>query len=80
MERERHRLCVIELAVRPLRERRDDILPLARMLLASAARRTKSKVTSFTPTAVEQLQRAAWRERARARERDRMLAAITATA
>jgi DNA-binding NtrC family response regulator len=55
-----YRLKVIELAVPPLRDRREDILPLARELLAAAATRTKSKATSFTPAAVEQLQRYAW--------------------
>ncbi len=55
-----YRLRVVEIAVPPLRERREDILPLARILLASAARKTKCKVTSFTPAAVEQLQRYAW--------------------
>jgi DNA-binding NtrC family response regulator/predicted hydrocarbon binding protein len=73
-----YRLRVIELAVPPLRERREDILPLARVLLASAAARTHSKVTSFTPAAVEQLQRYAWpgnvRELANALERAAVLA------
>jgi DNA-binding NtrC family response regulator len=55
-----YRLRVIEIAVPPLRERREDIVPLARILLASAAKRTKSKVTSFTTKAVDQLQRYAW--------------------
>jgi transcriptional regulator with PAS, ATPase and Fis domain len=55
-----YRLRVIELAVPPLRERREDILALARELLAAAAVRTKSKATSFTPAAVDQLQRYAW--------------------
>jgi DNA-binding NtrC family response regulator len=55
-----YRLRVIEIAVPPLRERREDIVPLARILLASAAKRTKSKVTSFTAKAVDQLQRYAW--------------------
>ena len=55
-----YRLRVIEISVPPLRERREDIVPLARILLASAAKRTKSKVTSFTAKAVEQLQRYSW--------------------
>jgi DNA-binding NtrC family response regulator/predicted hydrocarbon binding protein len=55
-----YRLHVIEIAVPPLRERREDLLPLARMLLATAAPRAKSKVTSFTPKAVEQLHRYPW--------------------
>jgi two-component system, NtrC family, response regulator HydG len=76
-----YRLRVIELAVPSLRERREDILPLARILLASAAQRTKSKVTSFTPAAVEQLQRYAWpgnvRELENAIERGAVLATGT---
>ncbi len=55
-----YRLRVIELTVPPLRERKEDILPLARLMLAKAAQRAKSKVTSFTPAAVEQLQRYTW--------------------
>lgn len=55
-----YRLRVIEIAVPPLRQRREDILPLARELLAAAAARTKSKVTSFTPAVIDQLQRYAW--------------------
>ena len=55
-----YRLHVIEIAMPPLRERLDDILPLARILLAAAAPRAKSKVTSFTPKAVEQLHRYRW--------------------
>jgi DNA-binding NtrC family response regulator len=54
------RLRVIELVVPPLRERREDIIPLARTLLAITAQRTRSKVTSFTPAAAEQLQRYSW--------------------
>ena len=73
-----YRLRVIELAVPPLRDRREDILPLARVLLANAARRAKSKVTSFTPRAIEQLQRHAWpgnvRELENALERAAVLA------
>ncbi len=55
-----YRLRVIELVVPPLRERREDILPLARELLADAAARTRSKATSFTTAAVDQLQRYTW--------------------
>ena len=55
-----YRLRVIELVVPPLRERREDILPLARELLAAAALRTRSKATSFSPAAVQQLQRYPW--------------------
>jgi len=55
-----YRLHVIEISVPPLRERHEDILPLARLLLAVAAPRARSKVASFTPKAVEQLHRYRW--------------------
>jgi len=55
-----YRLRVVELAVPPLRERIEDIVPLARVLLAAVAQRTGSKATSFTPKAVAQLQRYPW--------------------
>ena len=44
-----YRLRVIELHVPPLRERRDDILPLARALLAAAARRLGQDPVSQGP-------------------------------
>ena len=52
-----YRLRVIELPVPPLRERREDILPLARFFLAAVAERTGSKVTGFSPKAANQLTR-----------------------
>jgi two-component system, NtrC family, response regulator HydG len=55
-----YRLRVIEIHVPPLRARRDDILPLARVFLAEAAVRTRRKVTSFTPAAANQLIRHDW--------------------
>ncbi|KAB2910380.1 MAG: sigma-54-dependent Fis family transcriptional regulator [Kofleriaceae bacterium] len=76
-----YRLRVIELEVPPLRARRDDILPLARALLASAAQRVKAKVTGFTPKAVEHLLRYPWpgnvRELENAIERATVLATGT---
>src|SRR5690606_4420306 len=57
----------------PLRERRDDILPLARAFVAAAAARIGRKVTGVTPAAAQQLLRYAWpgnvRELANAMER-----------
>jgi len=55
-----YRLKVVELHVPALRERRDDILPLARVLLADAARRMKRKITALAPDAADQLLRYEW--------------------
>ncbi len=55
-----YRLRVIELKVPPLRERREDILPLARMLLAEATERMGRRVSSFSPQAADQLLRYPW--------------------
>jgi DNA-binding NtrC family response regulator len=55
-----YRLRVVEIKVPPLRERREDILPLARKFLAEAAARTGRKATSFTPKAANQLVRHDW--------------------
>ncbi len=55
-----YRLKVVELHVPPLRERLDDILPLARVLLADATLRMKRKITGLTPRAADQLIRHTW--------------------
>jgi two-component system response regulator HydG len=55
-----YRLKVVELHVPALRERRDDILPLARVLLAEAAVRMKRKIAGLTPRAADQLLSYAW--------------------
>ncbi len=55
-----YRLKVVELHVPPLRDRRDDILPLARVLLASAADWVKRKFTGISPSAADQLLRYDW--------------------
>ncbi len=55
-----YRLRVIELRVPPLRERVEDILPLARSFVAEVASRTRLKVTGLTPRAADQLQRWGW--------------------
>jgi two-component system, NtrC family, response regulator HydG len=55
-----YRLKVVELHVPPLRDRRDDILPLARVLLAEAALRMKRKISGLAPGAVDQLLRYEW--------------------
>ncbi len=55
-----YRLKVVELNVPPLRERKDDILPLARVLLANAALRMKRKASGLSPAAADQLLRYDW--------------------
>ena len=55
-----YRLRVIEIRIPPLRERRDDILPIARQALAETAARMKLPVTGFTPAAADQLLRWGW--------------------
>ena len=55
-----YRLKVVELRVPPLRERREDILPLSRVLLADAAQRMKRQLSSLTPRAADQLVRHEW--------------------
>jgi transcriptional regulator with PAS, ATPase and Fis domain len=55
-----YRLNIIELHVPSLRDRREDILPLARILLAEAAERLKRKVLGLSPRAADQLVRYDW--------------------
>jgi transcriptional regulator with PAS, ATPase and Fis domain len=55
-----YRLKVVELHVPPLRERRDDVLPLGRVLLANAAYRMKRRITGLTPQSADQLLRYDW--------------------
>ncbi len=55
-----YRLKVVELHVPPLRERRDDILPLARVLLGDSAIRMKRNIAGLTPRAADQLLRYEW--------------------
>jgi transcriptional regulator with PAS, ATPase and Fis domain len=55
-----YRLRVIELVVPPLRVRREDLLPLARVLLAQAALQMKRKIAEFTPQVADQLLRYPW--------------------
>ncbi len=50
-----YRIKVVELRVPPLRERREDILPLARLLLSEAALRMKRNMAQLAPAAAEQL-------------------------
>jgi two-component system response regulator HydG len=55
-----YRLNVVELAVPALRDRREDILPLARMFLAESALRMKRHVETLSPAAADQLLNYAW--------------------
>jgi len=55
-----YRLRVVELRVPPLRERREDLLPLARVFLAEVGARTGRRATGFTPRAANQLVRYSW--------------------
>ncbi|WP_437990231.1 sigma 54-interacting transcriptional regulator [Sorangium sp. So ce145] len=55
-----YRLRVIEIRLPPLRERREDVLPLARALLGAAARRLDRPVARFTPEAEGALERHGW--------------------
>jgi DNA-binding NtrC family response regulator len=55
-----YRLRVVEIAIPALRDRREDVLPLARTLLESAAARMASKVTTLSPAAADRLLRYAW--------------------
>jgi DNA-binding NtrC family response regulator len=56
-----YRLRVVEIVVPPVRSRREDLLELARCLLAAAARRLgRSHITGFSPVVAEQLLRHHW--------------------
>ncbi len=73
-----YRIKVVELHVPPLRERREDILPLARLLLSEAALRMKRNMAQLSPAAAEQLLGYEWpgnvRELAKGMERGVALA------
>jgi DNA-binding NtrC family response regulator len=51
---------VVNLRIPPLRERLDDILPLARFFLDRYAVDFKKKVSGFSPGAIEKIRRYAW--------------------
>lgn len=73
-----HRLSVFPIHLPPLRERRDDILPLAETLLPAIARRIGVAEPQLTPEAARHLATATWpgnvRELANALERAVILA------
>jgi transcriptional regulator with PAS, ATPase and Fis domain len=55
-----YRLKVVELHVPPLRDRREDILPLARTFLYESASRMGREITGLLPRAADQLLRYQW--------------------
>jgi len=55
-----YRLKVVELTVPALRDRREDILPLARVFLAEAAHRMKRSVETLSPSAADQMLHYDW--------------------
>ncbi len=55
-----YRLRVIELRVPALRDRPEDVLPLARAFLVETAHRMGRRITGFTPRAADQLLRHEW--------------------
>jgi two-component system, NtrC family, response regulator HydG len=55
-----YRLRVIELRIPPLRDRRQDILPLARRVLAQRAQKMGRRIEGFTPAAADHLLRYPW--------------------
>ncbi|MCM2314937.1 MAG: sigma 54-interacting transcriptional regulator [Thermoanaerobaculia bacterium] len=55
-----YRLRVVEIRIPPLRERRQDILPLARRTLTKVSRRLGRPMQGFTPAAADQLLRYSW--------------------
>jgi len=78
-----YRLNVVELHVPALRDRREDILPLARVLLGDAAVRLKRRISGLSPRAADQLLRHNWpgnvRELENAMERAVALARVGLT-
>jgi two-component system response regulator HydG len=54
------RLNVVNLHIPPVRERPEDILPLARYFLNRYASDFKKKVDGFTPEAIQKMRRYAW--------------------
>ena len=78
-----YRLNVVELHMPALRDRYEDILPLARVLLTEAALRLRRPVPGLSPRAADQLLRYGWpgnvRELENAMERAVALASVSRT-
>lgn len=55
-----YRLRVIELRIPPLRDRRQDILPIARRVLSQLSRKLQRDISGFTPAAADLLLRYPW--------------------
>jgi len=66
-----YRLNVLPLFIPPLRERREDILPLALDIMQFFNKELKKSFVGFTPSAAELLQRYPGRETSRTAKRDR---------
>ena len=56
-----HRLAVFPIKLPPLRERKEDILPLAKLLLERAARDLKRSVPRMSPSAERRIAASQWR-------------------
>jgi two-component system response regulator HydG len=73
-----YRIRVVEIHVPALRERREDLLALARVLLEEAAKRLKRNITGLSPASADKLLHYGWpgnvRELANAMERAVVLA------
>jgi two-component system response regulator GlrR len=55
-----YRLNVVNLRIPPLRERREDIVPLAQHFVDTLAKKHGRRITGFAPDALELLMRAEW--------------------
>src|SRR5262249_14341327 len=75
-----HRLAVFPIKLPPLRDRKHDILPLARSLLERIARDPQRSVPRLTPSAEKRLETASWRGNVRELANSLERAAILADA
>ena len=55
-----YRLAVVEIRIPPLRERPEDVLPIARAILAGLAKRLGRRAATLSPRAADLLQRYPW--------------------